>query len=80
MRDLLRAFPLSGTEWVVQNLLTGTECVVDVERMTATCKGAEYRGWCKHGDFALYRAKLYGGDRQTFEQFMEQFLKQYQPL
>lgn len=75
--EVLRAFPEQpgSTTWICQNCTKRTEYRVDTEGMTCNCKGWEYRRKCRHLDYALFRAKLYGGDREVFEALVEKLLK-----
>ena len=77
MADVLRAFPKTpgSSIWVCQNLSKGTEYEVDVEQVTCTCQQFEHKRRCvKHLPFTLKRAKLYGGDRKTYEEFAERWV------
>jgi hypothetical protein len=74
--DLLRAFPVSGNRWCVQNMTRGTEHEVDVEAWTCTCARFEHQRKCeKHIPFAVHRAKLYAGDRAEYERWVEQQMR-----
>lgn len=70
---LLRTFPISpgSSRWGVQNIGKRTEYEVDVEQMTCNCPRFEFKRSCKHLTYALYRCKLYSGDREAYEQFLE---------
>lgn len=75
---MLRAFPKSpgSSIWVVQNLEKRTEYECDVEQMTCTCRRFEHQHKCeKHLPYALQRAKLYGGDRAVYEEFVGKLLR-----
>jgi hypothetical protein len=75
--DVLRAFPKApgSPVWICQNLTKGTEYDVDVEQMTCNCRHFEAKRRCvKHLPFTLERAKLYAGDRQTYEGFAERWI------
>ena len=75
-RELLRAFPKApgSSKYVVQNLTKGTEREVDTEAMTCSCPGFGHRRKCKHLEVAVERAKLYAGDRATYERLVERLL------
>ena len=75
--DVLRAFQEKPGSpwWVCQNLTRGTEHRVNVEEMTCTCQHFEHKHRCsKHLPFTLEQAKLYAGDRKTYEGFVERWM------
>lgn len=78
MADLLRAFPKSpgSSVWVVQNATKGSEYEVDTEACCCNCRSFEHRRSCKHVEYALYRAKLYSGQRNdAYEAFARELVR-----
>lgn len=72
MPDLLRAFPRApgSAVWICQNLTKRSEYECDTEAWTCSCPQFEHKRRCKHIEYAVYRAKLYNGDREAYEKWL----------